>query len=67
MDNGTMVLLVKKDKEWISFSLPDGKKLRVLVRNPKSGQSNKSFSRVIVQCPKSIKIEREENQNPGIL
>ena len=59
----SLVLTIKKTKEWIIFRLEDGRKIEVLIKDHKSG--NNTLSKVVINCDRSISIDKEENQEMG--
>ena len=62
-DIGRLVISAKKSVDWISLTLPDGQKIRFIVKDHKSGNPN--LSKIVIDCPKSIKISRSDNDSRG--
>lgn len=62
-DIGTLSKCLQKKKEWLRVNLPDGQSFKFLVKDHVSG--NPGLCSVVIKCPKSLRIEREENENIG--
>ena len=62
-DNTFLAVTTKRAQEWIEFTLPDSRKIKVLVKKHKSGNTN--YQTVIIECPRDIKIQRVPNENIG--
>ena len=62
-DIGMLVITARKDCEWIVFQLDSGEKIRVVIKDHKS--NTKTHNKVVIECPKHIKITREEMENLG--
>lgn len=58
---GRLVVTIKKDTDWVKFTLPDDREIKVLVKKA----SNSSFNKVVIDCPKDIKVNRVVNDNIG--
>ena len=59
MDNGALVIAVTKDQDWMVFQLPDGREIKVLLRD--MNHACKSKVKVVIDCPKDIRVTREKN------
>ena len=59
----SLVLTIKKQKEWVIFKLEDGRKINILIKDHKSG--NPKMVKVVIDCDRSIGIHKEENQDMG--
>jgi len=63
-DSSWLIMNVKREKEIIKIYLEDGREIKILWKNSKTSRCNNSKV-IAVNCPKSIKIKREENENFG--
>lgn len=58
-----LITTIKKEKEWIRFNLPNGQKIKVLVKDHDSG--NNLLATTVIDCPREIKIDRTQDENFG--
>ena len=58
-----LMMGIKKNKEWMIFELPNGEKIKILIKTHKSGNPNQAV--IAIDCPKNIKINRLINDNIG--
>ena len=63
MENGRLVLTLKKSIESLSFELADGRKIKVFIKDHE--KKSRNYLKIVIECPKDIKIKRVVDENVG--
>ena len=58
--NGTLIMTVRKEEEMVVLILPDKREVKIIVKDHPSG--NKNRSKVLVNCPRDVRIYRASNK-----